>query len=277
LSQPTQDQCVQFQVESDASRLFGLEGLAVARVVTDGVQGRVVHLVTADETAAGCPSCGVISLSVKGRVVSRPRDLPHGPAGLSVVWHKRRWRCAETACARRSFTESLPVLPARARLTTRLRAELGSAVADSGRTVAEVAAFHRIGWPTVHRAFIDRVTPALSAPLPPVTVLGIDETRRGKQVFARDPDTGRWVVVADRWHTGFVDAAGTGGPLAQVEGRSAAAGTLWLAAQPAPWRPGIRQLAVPRIAGGPLARPGDVPEIDVAADPRSGQLLSAHT
>ncbi|SDY75133.1 zinc-finger of transposase IS204/IS1001/IS1096/IS1165 [Modestobacter sp. DSM 44400] len=150
--------------------LFGLAGLAVARVVTDDVEGRVVHLVTADETAAGCPSCGVISVLVKGRVTSRPQDLPHGPAGLSLVWHKRRWRCAETACERLSFTESLPAVPARARLTTRLRAELGSAVADSGRTVAEVAAFHRIGWPTVHRAFVDHVTPALSAP-PPVTVL----------------------------------------------------------------------------------------------------------
>jgi transposase len=266
LSQPTQDQCVQFQVESDVSRLFGLEGLAVARVVTDGVQGRVVDLVTADETAAGCPSCGVISVSVKGRVVSRPRDLPHGPAGLSVVWHKRRWRCAETACARRSFTESLPVVPARARLTTRLRAELGSAVADSGRTVAEVAAFHRIGWPTVHRAFIDRVTPALSAPLPPVTVLGIDETRRGKQVFARDPDTGRWVVVADRWHTGFVDAAGTGGLLAQVEGRSAAAVTGWLTDQPAAWRQSITHVAIDLSASYAAAVRTGLPHAILVAD-----------
>ena len=42
----------------------------------------------------------------------------------------------------------------------------------------------------------------------PVTVLGIDETRRGKPVFAQDPGTGRWGVVADRWHTGFVDGEG---------------------------------------------------------------------
>jgi transposase len=208
----------------------------------------------------------VISLPVKGRVVSRPRDLPHGPAGLSLVWHKRRWRCVETACERRSFTESLPAVPARARLRTRLRAELGSAVADSGRTVAEVAAVHRIGWPTVHRAFIDHVSPALAAPLPPVTVLGIDETRRGKPVFAQDLDTGRWVVVADRWHTGFVDAAGTGGLLAQVEGRSAAAVTGWLADQPAAWRQSITHVAIDLSASYAAAVRAGLPHAVLVAD-----------
>ena len=85
MSQPTQDQSVQFQLDSDASRLFGLEGLAVACVVADGVDGPVVHVVTADETAAGCPSCGVISVSGKGQAVTRPRDLPHGSVGLSMI------------------------------------------------------------------------------------------------------------------------------------------------------------------------------------------------
>lgn len=232
MSQLTQDQCVQLQVDSDASRLFGLEGLAVERVVGEGEDGRVVHVVTADETAAGCPSCGVISVSVKAWVVSRPRDLPHGPAGLSVVWHKGRWRCVEAACGRLSFTESLPVVPARARLTTRLRVELGRAVADSGRSVAEVAGHHSVGWLTVHAAFIDYVTPALSAPLPVVRVLGIDETRRGKPKWIKDQGTDRWILATDRWHTGFVDAEGTGGLLGQVEGRSAAAVVGWLQAQP---------------------------------------------
>lgn len=266
MSQPTQDQCVQFQLDSDASRLFGLEGLAVDRVVADGEDGRVVHVVTADETAAGCPACGVISVSVKARVSSRPRDLPHGSAGLSVVWHKRRWRCIESACERRSFTESLPAVPARARLTTRLRTELGSAVADSGRTVAEVAGHHRVGWSTVHRAFIDHVTPALSAPLPAVTVLGIDETRRGKPKWTQDPDTGRWVLATDRWHTGFVDAEGTGGLLAQVEGRSAAAVVGWLQAQPQAWREAITHVTLDLSASYAAAVRTALPHAVLVAD-----------
>jgi len=35
-----------------------------------------VHLVTADETASACPSCGVFSDSIKGLVFTRPRDIP---------------------------------------------------------------------------------------------------------------------------------------------------------------------------------------------------------
>ena len=46
--------------------LFGLPGVRVERVerLPDGT--RVVHAVTADQTAAACPSCGVFSTSVKG-------------------------------------------------------------------------------------------------------------------------------------------------------------------------------------------------------------------
>jgi len=87
--------------------------------------------------------------------------------------------------------------------------------------VAETAAHYKVGWATVHDAFIAHVTAPLAAPAPPVRVLGIDETRRGKPIWTQDPDTHRWQLACDRWHTGFVDAAGTG-LLAQVQGRSAA-------------------------------------------------------
>ena len=56
----------------------------------------------------GARACGVLSTSVKGRVVTRPRDIPYGAAPVGLVWHKRRWRCREQACPRGSFTESHP-------------------------------------------------------------------------------------------------------------------------------------------------------------------------
>ena len=177
-------------VSVDASRLFDLEGLAVERVETDEAGGRVVHLVTVDVTASACPSCGVLSCSAKGRVRTRPRDIPYGTTGLRVVWHKRRWRCAEVLCPRVSFTEATEAVPARARLTRRLRAELGYAVAGQRRCVAETAEYYGVGWAIVHAAFIAHVAGPLAAPLPPVTVLGIDETRRGKPVWGKDPSTG---------------------------------------------------------------------------------------
>lgn len=38
----------------------------------------MVHVVTADETAAACPGCGVVSSSVKERVMTSPKDIPYG-------------------------------------------------------------------------------------------------------------------------------------------------------------------------------------------------------
>jgi len=106
------------------------------------------------------------------------------------------------------------------------------------------AAHYGASWPVVHAAFADHVRVPLAAPLPPVKVLGIDETRRGKPIWAQDPDTKRWLLTCDRWHTGFVDAASTGGLLAQVEGRTSAATIAWLNEQPAPWRAGITHVTI---------------------------------
>jgi transposase len=235
---------VQSGLVSDASRLLDLGGLAVDRIEPDAFGGRLVHLVTADETASACPSCGVLSVCLKGLACTRPRDIPYGARGLRLIWHKRRLRCKERLCPRASFTKSLPAVRRGSRLTTRLRTELGYAVAEQGRIVSESAAHYGVDWSIVHDAFVARVKAPLAAPLPPVKVLGMDETRRGKPVWAQDPDTKRWVLVADRWHTGFVDSAGTAGLLAQVEGRTSAAAIAWLNAQPAQWRAGITHVTI---------------------------------
>jgi transposase len=264
--QPTQGQLVSQVGVADASRLLDLQGLAVDRVEVDGDGARVVHVVTADEAASACPSCGALSSAVKQRVRTRPRDIPYGATVLRLVWHKRRWRCVHAGCARSSFTETVPAVPAGARLTTRLRAELGTAVAEQGRCVAEVAGHYRVSWATVHAAFADRVDPVLARPLPPVAVLGIDETRRGRPRWARDPATGRWVLVCDRWHTGFVDAAGHGGLLGQVEGRSAAAVTAWLSAQPQHWRDAITHVAIDLSASYAKAVREALPDAVLVAD-----------
>ena len=250
----------------DVSRLFDLDGLVVAGVEVDEGGGRLVRVVTADATASACPSCGVLSRARKGRVTSQPRDIPYGVTGLRVVWHKTRWRCGESGCPRGSFTESLPGVPARARLTTRLRAELGHAVAEQGRCVAETAAHYGVGWATVHAAFVAHVALPLAAPSPPVKVLGIDETRRGKPIWAKDAESGRWKLVCDRWHTGFVDAAGVGGLLAQVEGRSAAVVRTWLAAQPEPWRAGVTHVTIDLSASYAKAVREGLPHAVLVAD-----------
>ncbi|MFJ2008727.1 transposase, partial [Streptomyces chartreusis] len=58
------------------------------------------------------------------------------------------------------------------------------------------------------------------------------------------PATGKWRLTRDRWHTGFVDALGTGGLLGQVEGRTVADVLAWLAATPLTWRKSIEYVAI---------------------------------
>ena len=60
----------------------------------------------------------------------------------------------------------------------------------------------------------------------PVTVLGIDETRRGKPRWTRDQVSGRWLRT-DPWDTGFVDL----GLFGQIESRAGSAVHTWLGEQ----------------------------------------------
>jgi hypothetical protein len=185
----------------------------------------VVHVVTAVEAAAACPACGVVSTSVKGRVSTSP-DIPYGEDRIILHWNKTRWRCREDYCERRSFTESIAQVPRRARTTGRLRTQIGAAIGDAARSVAEVADSHGVSWPAAHRAFVAHADAVLTEPQP-TPVLGIDETRRGKPRWEFSADTQRWMRV-DPWDTGFVDLAGDQGLLGQREGRTGAAVIDWL-------------------------------------------------
>lgn len=225
--------------------LLGLEGVRVERVELAADGSRVVHLATADRSAAACPDCGVFSASVKQRVTTAPKDLPYGETPVVLRWHKRRWRCTEPECPRVSFTEAIGQVPHRSRTTARLRDACADAVAD-GRNVAEVARWHRVSWPTAQRAVTARAETELDEPAP-TPVLGIDETRFGRPRWARDAGTGEW-VRSDPWQTGFVDLAGGQGLLGQVTGRTSAAVTEWLAARSKRWRQSVRVYGVVRRA-----------------------------
>ena len=228
---------------NDTTRLLGLDGLVVVGVADD-TDGPVVHLVTADEQARHCPDCGTRARRSKGRRMTRPRDLPVGGRRPQLVWVKRRWRCDEPGCPRRSFTEAVPAVPPRKRLTSRLRAAAGAAVADAGRTVVQAARDHDMSWPVVAAAFTDHARAVLPAQPEPVRVLGIDETRRGRPRWALDGATGVWQSVVDRWHVGFVDLSGGQGLLGQVEGRTAQTVLDWLNGRDQAWRDAVQFVAI---------------------------------
>ena len=246
--------------------LFGLPGVRVERVERCADGTRVVHVVTAEETAAACPSCRVLSTSVKARVITSPKDIPYGLGRILVRWHKTRWRCRQDYCDRGSFAEAIAQVPARSRTTVRLRTAIGAAIGDAARSVSEVADSHGVSWPTAHRAFVAHAEALLAEPQP-TPLLGIDETRRGKPRWQRCTETGRWVRV-DPWDTGFVDLAGEQGLLGQREGRTSAAVIDWLSKRSDEFRAGVQFVAIDPAAvyASAIRTPGLLPNATIVVD-----------
>ncbi|MFE7245655.1 ISL3 family transposase [Streptomyces sp. NPDC057580] len=133
---------------------------------------------------------------------------------------------------------------ARKRLTTRLRAAAGAAVADQGRTVVQAARDYALSWPVVAAAFTSHARAVLPAQPEPVQALGIDEIRRGQPRWIPDEATGIWQTAVDRWHVDFVDLSGKQGLLGQVEGRTAQAVIDWLADRDQAWRDAVQYVAI---------------------------------
>lgn len=252
-------------MEHGTTLLFGLPGVAVTRVGQAPDGGRLVEVVTTDPAAARCPGCGTVSTSVKANVTSSPKDLPYGEQPLRVVWHKRR--CRQLGCARRSFTEQIGELPARARTTGRLRRAAARAVV-AGRSVAEVADAYQVSWPTVQRALDAHASQVLGEP-EPTPLLGIDETRFGAVRWVRGAEGG-WVRL-EPWQTGFVDLrcprteAGQG-LLGQVDGRTARSVTAWLAERTAAFRDAVEVVALDPSAPYAAAVRHALPHAKLAVD-----------
>jgi transposase len=228
---------------NNGSLLLGLDGVVVDSVHIDDDRTRTVHVLTGPDWVGVCPQCRGRSSRSKGWVSTRPRDIKIGPDRPRIVWRKRKWLCTNTVCKRKRFTESVPAVPPRARVTVRAKAEMALAVLDDDRSVKSVAAAYGTTWNVCHEAVKATADPVLAAEPDHVVVLGIDETRRGKAKWDTCPDTGgrRWV---DRWDTGLVDITGAGGLLVQVNGRAAQPVIDWLAPRDEQWKAGIKFVAI---------------------------------
>jgi len=231
--------------------LFGLPGVRVRRVehvashpvvghLRPGTPARLVHVVTTDPAAAFCLACGVVSSSVRQRRTTSPRDVPYGDQRLAVRWHKVQYACRERRCPRKAFTEQIPELPAGARLTGRLRRQVGAAVGD-GQAVS-VAGAGLMSWPISHAAFIVHAQELLAEPTA-VTVLGIDETRRGRPRWTRCETTNTWMKL-ERFETNFVDLGGRQGLLGQASGRRKDNVIAWLDERGQDWKDQVQIVAM---------------------------------
>lgn len=225
-----------------ASILFNLPGYRVVSASPAlGDQLRQV-LVEAVDAEGACPTCGVLSARVQARPIQHVKDVACGGERIDVIVRKRRYRCVESVCPRRTFTEQTDQLPARARVTTRLAEQVLTACRVEPRAVSRVAHEAGLAWPTVMRLLTATIDLSSGVDHRHVRRLGIDEHRFRTVRYLRDPDTDA-VTRVEPWSIVFTDLD-TGALLDVVDGRRGKTVTTWLAARPRWWRRRVQLVAI---------------------------------
>ena len=237
---------------SDATALLGMDGFVV--LVMDQVDSEWWILVETTATVAGCPGCGVRAVG-HGRSTVQVRDLPSGSGAVRLLWRKRRWRCPDSDCERRTFTEQSELVEGS--LTRRTRIEICRAVGEEGHTVAEQARRFGVGWSTAMTAVRDHGRPLVEDGhrLHRVRILGVDEHKM--------------LAAGPKHHTVFatqlVDLR-RGRLLDVVPGRSAKSVSAWLAERTRYWRDHVDVVAIDPHRGYHNALVSRLPRATVTID-----------
>lgn len=214
-----------------AEALLGLPGFRVLEVIETAEE--LVIRVETTATFVGCDGCGVRA-EAQDRVEVAVRDLSCFGRPARLVWRKRRWRCREPSCERKTWTETSEHLDAQVVLTRRAGAEACRQVGELARPVSKVAEEFGVCWWTVMNAVVEHGTPLVDDPrrVGRVRQLGIDETsflaanRRHATIYATGlVDLQRHVVID------------------MVEGNSAADLRRWTANADPHWLAGIKVVA----------------------------------
>jgi hypothetical protein len=82
--------------------MLGLGGFVLLAV--SSAFGELEQAVETTATTAWCQGCGVAAVA-HGRRPVRVRDLPSSGRPVTLLWLKRLRRCAEPACAVRTWSE----------------------------------------------------------------------------------------------------------------------------------------------------------------------------
>ena len=225
----------------------------------DGPGGAArVHIEKA-ASPVGCPSCGGLA-RVKDRSRVELIDLPLLGRPARLVWHKRRFVCADADCEMGSWTEEDHRIAApRQVLTSRAARWATVQVGRRARSVKEVAEDLGCDWHTVNdavvsfgQALLDADTERIGA----VSALGLDEVlmvRLG--AFHRQ-----------HFSTQLVDVR-RGQLLDVVPGRSSVEPMAWLAERGKQFRDGIEYGTID--LSGPYRKVFEVmvPTATLVADP----------
>jgi transposase len=237
----------------EATALLGMDGFVVLSMTEE--DGEWWLLVEAKAASVGCPSCGVRAVG-HGRSVVQVRDLPVSGKPVRLLWRKRRWRCTDTDCPRRTFSEHSPFVEGS--LTRRARAEICRRVGEDGHSVASVARAFGVGWAAAMSAVADHGRPLVEDPgrAGVVRALGVDEHKmlaagpRHRAIFATqlvDLDTGRLLDV--------------------VPSRSGRAVSSWLDLRGQEFKDQVKVAAIDPHAGYQRALRTTLPEATVTVDP----------
>ena len=235
--------------------LLGLDAFVLLEWRLVGGEIELTIQTTADR--AWCRSCGVRALS-KGRSTVAVRDVEAFGRRVQLRWRKRRWRCAEAACAAKTWTETSAAIAPRAVLTQRARVQACRRVGRDGHSVAAVARDLGVGWHTVMGAVSDVGTPLVDEPARTagVRALGVDETS-----FLRAAPGRR-----SRFVTGLVDLRRSR-LLDVIDGRAGNAVTRWFADRDDAWLAAVERVALDPYRGyyNALMSGLDAPEVVVDA------------
>ncbi|MGE0793947.1 MAG: transposase family protein [Acidimicrobiia bacterium] len=158
-----------------AEALLGLPGFRVLEVTETDVE--VIVTIETTATVVGCSGCGVRA-EAQDRVPVDVRDLSCFGRPARLRWIKRRWRCRESLCEHKTWTEQAEHLDAQVVLTRRAGAEACRQVGELARPVSKVAEEFGVCWWTVMNAVVEHGTPLVDDPqrVGRVRQLGVDET-----------------------------------------------------------------------------------------------------
>ena len=155
--------------------LVGLDGFHVLEVLEQS--GRVQVVVESAPAPMGCLTCGVL-VGSHGRRDVVLIDVPCFGRPARLVWRKRTWRCTETGCTGKAFTEQHEELARpRALLTTRAAWWAIGQLRREHASVAGIARQLGTTWRTVWRAVkpLLETMAADESHFADVTSLGVDE------------------------------------------------------------------------------------------------------